>query len=99
MPGWPAGFPMSSGLPALSPIAAPRCTVAVGCCGGTGEGCGVALCGAARGDWERLEPPPGAAGEAMLPLPLDSLGRSCGCLGWMSRGAQEVRVVGLADTT
>lgn len=89
----------------MSPIAAPRCTVAAAvgccCCGGTGEGCGAALCGAARGDCDRLEPPPGvAAGEAMLPLPLDSLGSSCGCcLGWMRRGAPVVRVVGLADTT
>ncbi|KAL3218849.1 hypothetical protein MRX96_031377 [Rhipicephalus microplus] len=54
MPGCAvAGFPMSSGLPVLSPIAAPRCTVVAGCGAGTGAGRGVALCWAARGDWDQ----------------------------------------------
>ncbi|KAL3218577.1 hypothetical protein MRX96_050678 [Rhipicephalus microplus] len=39
--------------PVLSPIAAPRCTVVAGCGAGTGAGRGVALCWAARGDWDR----------------------------------------------
>lgn len=87
---------MSSGLPVLSPIAAPRCTVVAGCGAGTGAGCGVALCCAARGDWDRVVAV--AAGVVMLALPLDSLGRICGCFGWMRRGAPAVRGLGLPDT-
>ncbi|KAL3202903.1 hypothetical protein MRX96_042299 [Rhipicephalus microplus] len=98
MPGCAAaGFPMSSGLPVLSPIAAPRCTVVAGCGAGTGAGRGVALCWAARGDWDRVVA--AAEGVVMFALPLDSLGRICGCFGWMSRGAPEVRGLGLAETT
>ncbi|KAL3196528.1 hypothetical protein MRX96_045176 [Rhipicephalus microplus] len=92
-----AGFPMSSGLPVLSPIAAPRCTVVAGCGAGTGAGRGVALCWAARGDWDRGVAT--AEGVVMFALPLDSLSRICGCFGWMSRGAPEVRGLGLAKTT
>lgn len=88
---------MSSGLPVLSPIAAPRCTVVAGCGAGTGAGRGVALCWAARGDWDRVVA--AAEGVVMFALPLDSLGRICGCFGWMSRGAPEVRGLGLAETT
>ncbi|KAL3196808.1 hypothetical protein MRX96_045079 [Rhipicephalus microplus] len=85
MPGCAAaGFPMSSGLPVLSPIVAPRCTVVAGCGAGTGAGRGVALCWAARGDWDRVVA--AAEGVVMFALPLDSLGRICGCFGWMSRG-------------
>lgn len=62
-----------------------------------GVGCGVALCCAARGDWDRVVAV--AAGDVMLALPLDSLGKSCGCFGWMSRGAPTVRGAGLAETT
>ncbi|KAL3242960.1 hypothetical protein MRX96_047651 [Rhipicephalus microplus] len=98
MPGCAAaGFPMSSGLPVLSPIAAPCSTVVAGCSAGTGAGRGVALCWAARGDWDRVVA--AAEGVVMFALPLDSLGRICGCLGWMSRGAPEVRGLGLAETT
>ncbi|KAL3240819.1 hypothetical protein MRX96_047909 [Rhipicephalus microplus] len=98
MPGCAAaGFPMSSGLPVLSPIAAPRCTVVAGCGAGTGAGRGVALCWAARGDWDRVVA--AAEGVVMFALPLESLGRICGCFGWMSRGAPEVRGLGLAETT
>ncbi|KAL3204280.1 hypothetical protein MRX96_011754 [Rhipicephalus microplus] len=35
----------------------------------------------------------------MFALSLDSLGRICGCFGWMSRGAPEVRGLGLTETT
>ncbi|KAL3220378.1 hypothetical protein MRX96_050410, partial [Rhipicephalus microplus] len=83
--------------PVLSPIAAPRCTVVASCGAGTGAGRGVALCWAARGDWDRVVA--AAEGVVMFALPLDSLGRICGCFGWMSRGAPEVRGLGLAETT
>ncbi|KAL3197447.1 hypothetical protein MRX96_044890 [Rhipicephalus microplus] len=85
MPGCAAaGFPVSSGLPVLSPIAAPRCAVVAGCGANTGVGRGVALCWAARGDWDRVVA--AAEGVVMFALPLDSLGRICGCFGWMTRG-------------
>ncbi|KAL3198263.1 hypothetical protein MRX96_014459 [Rhipicephalus microplus] len=96
MPGCAAaGFPMSSGLPVSSPIAAPRCTVVAGCSTGTGAGRGVALCWAARGDWDRVVA--AAEGVVMFALPLDSLGRICGCFGWMSRGAPEAENTDGAD--
>ncbi|KAL3224713.1 hypothetical protein MRX96_049434 [Rhipicephalus microplus] len=86
----PREFPMSSGLPVLSPIAALRCTVVAGCGAGTGAGRGVALCWAAGKDWDRMVA--AAEGVVMSALPLDSLGRICGCFGWMSRGAPEWQV-------